>query len=82
MECSIELPASAADKYQDKSCEITVAVEAIQGNADESTRDFNIDVKKVYNKPVMGGEVTLGESEYAITAPCAIINRPTARLCR
>ena len=65
VECSIELPASAADKYQDKSCEITVAVEAIQGNADESTRDFNIDVKKVYNKPVMGGEVTLGESEYA-----------------
>ena len=65
VECSIELPASAADKYQDKSCEITVAVEAIQGNADESTRDFDIDVKKVYNKPVMGGEVTLSESEYA-----------------
>lgn len=65
VECSIELPASAADKYQDKSCEITVAVEAIQGNADESTRDFNIEVKTVYNKPVTGGEVTLGESEYA-----------------
>ncbi len=65
VECSIELPASAADKYQDKSCEITVAVEAIQGNADESTRDFNIDVKTVYGKPVTGGEVTLSESEYA-----------------
>ena len=64
VECSIELPASAADKYQDKSCEITVAVEAIQGNVDENTVN-NIVVKSVCDKPVEGGEVTLSESEYA-----------------
>lgn len=64
VECSIELPASAADKYQDKSCEIKFIVEAIQGNVDENTVN-NIVVKSVCDKPVEGGEVTLSESEYA-----------------
>ena len=66
-QCSIELPVSATDEYQGKSCEITVLVEAIQGNVDENTV-HGIDVKKVYNKPVADGEVTLSESEYAAFA--------------
>ena len=37
MNCSIALPIAATDEYQDKSCEITVTVEAVQGNVDEST---------------------------------------------
>ena len=36
-ECSIELPASATDEYQGKSCKIDFVVEAVQGNVDEST---------------------------------------------
>ena len=36
-ECSIELPASATDEYQGKSCKIDFVVEAVQGNVDENT---------------------------------------------
>ena len=36
-QCSIELPASATDEYQGKSCQIDFIVEAVQGNVDENT---------------------------------------------
>ena len=36
-QCSIELPVSATDEYQGKSCQIDFIVEAVQGNVDEST---------------------------------------------
>ena len=32
-DCSISLPSNAVDDYQDKKCDITISVEAIQGNA-------------------------------------------------
>lgn len=34
LECSVELPASAGNEYQEKSCTISFTVEAIQGNAE------------------------------------------------
>ena len=34
-QCSIELPVSATDEYQGKSCQIDFIVEAVQGNVDE-----------------------------------------------
>ena len=36
-QCSIELPVSATDEYQGKSCQIDFIVEAVQGNVDENT---------------------------------------------
>ena len=36
-QCSIELPVSATDEYQGKSCQIDFIVEAVQGNVDDST---------------------------------------------
>ena len=59
-QCSIDLPVSATNKYQGKSCEITFAVEAVQGNVDENTISLNdvYDEKQLrsalYNAPADG----------------------------
>ena len=36
-QCEIELPVSAGNQYQDKSCKIVFGVEAVQGNVDVNT---------------------------------------------
>ena len=57
-DCSVELPSSAGDEYQGKTCTIAFGVEAIQGNAATHTlvevSDESELRKALYNAPATG----------------------------
>ena len=62
---SIELPSNAGNEYQDKTCKISYAVEAAQGNAFNGV--YNVTpatVQDALDKATDGDVINLGEGDY------------------
>ena len=62
---SIELPTNAGNEYQGKTCKISYAVEAIQGNAFNGVYDVTPDtVQQALDNASDGDTINLGEGDY------------------
>ena len=75
-DCSVELPASAGNEYQDKKCDITYIVEAVQGNvlavADvvsaEATGNLTVNQDEGA-KAVVNAAQTISDNTMSVTYP-------------
>ena len=78
MYVSIELPAYVGDDWQDKSCEITISVEAVQGNADVTSTTVANEVYLVNNQEELTNAIAEMQSGETVILYGGVENWATA----